>query len=211
MLALDNRICHDCGEDRNRQDSRGDSMKPAICNLTVYLTLAVALPVFAGVVTGPADPDSTRCTNPTGRVILPLKHQSGPQQQADQAACYNWACEQLDWDPYDAYAELAAQGYTVALSRREMLKGLVFLAQDGARIGAVAGELAGDPETGVDDGTEIGVAVAVATSLIRSAYLQRPDDPAAQKAVNRYERSLRHWDHKYAACLKRKGYRVPAP
>jgi hypothetical protein len=149
--------------------------------------------------------DTPPNTNPTRRLIYPRKQQSEEQQLSDQLECYDWTCDQIDWDPYQAYADLVDEGYAVVLTRKEMEQGLVCLATRGAEIGTVAGEIVGGP----DNGAEIGAAIAIASGIIHSNYLNAPDDPEAQRAVSRYERNLRKWDRKYAGCLSRKGYQVP--
>ncbi len=149
---------------------------------------------------GPPNP------NPTGKAIYPGRGQSAEQQLADQWECYDWVCDQMDWDPYQAYAELADAGYAVALSRQDLAGGLVCEAVRGAETGAVAGEITGDSARG----EEVGVAIAVALELIRRGYLFEEDDPRARRVVSRFERSLEKWDRKYSGCLKRKGYRVPS-
>lgn len=143
--------------------------------------------------------------NPTRRSIYPRQDQSYEQQFADQQDCYLWACDQTDWDPYQAYDDLVADGYALALNRKDLEQGLIYLAAEGAEIGAVAGDIAGRP----GKGATIGAAIAVARALIHSGYLNEPDDPEAQRAISRYERDLNSWDRKYAACLRRKGYQVP--
>jgi len=145
-------------------------------------------------------------TNPTHRLIIPRKDQSEEQQWLDQAECYEWTCEQLDWDPYQAYDFLVDEGYAVALSKREMERGLVFLAAEGAMFGAVAGDIAGSPR----GGAEIGAAIAIATGIIHSSYLLEPESPQTQQVITRYERELKKWEKQYAGCMKRKYYKVPS-
>jgi len=161
------------------------------------------------VVAEDAPPATPASSNPTRRLIQPRKHQSLEQQLADQAACYEWTCGRIGWDPYEGYDDLVADGYAVALTRRQLEQGLVCLAAEGAVTGALAGDLVGNPEAEIDEGAELGAAIAVAMGVIRTSYLIEPDDPAAQRAVARYERNLRKWDAKYGGCLRRKGYRVP--
>jgi hypothetical protein len=142
--------------------------------------------------------------NPTQRLITPRNHQSGQQQLSDEWECFDWACEQTEWDPYEAYAKLADEGYTVALTPDELEEGLICLAYDGAVTGSVAGDILGD----ADKGAEIGAAIAIASGLIRSDYLNQSDDPETKRVITAFERSLRNWDRKFAACLRPKGYRV---
>ena len=89
----------------------------------------------------------------------------------------------------------------------EMEDGLICLAWDGAVTGSVAGDIVGDPERGA----EIGAAIAIASGLIRSDYLNQRDNPEARRTISGFERELRNWDRKFAACLRPKGYRVSSP
>lgn len=147
----------------------------------------------------------TPSTNPTGRLIYPRKNQSEEKQISDQSECYAWTCDQVDWDPYQAYADLVDQGYAVSLTWEEMERGLICLATRGAEIGAVADEMIAGP----GNGEEIGAAIAVASGLIDSSYLTEPENPEARRVISRYERDLRKWERKFAGCLSRKGYQVP--
>jgi len=147
--------------------------------------------------------------NPTQRPIYPREDQSAEQQLSDELECYDWTCDQLDWDPYEAYDYLVDEGYAVALTREDMQSGLLGAAAHGAVVGSVAGEIAGHPG-GINNGAEIGVAIAVALELIRSNYVNIEEDPEAKRTVSRFERNLRQWDSKFAGCMRRKGYRVPS-
>ena len=151
-------------------------------------------------------PESPPNPNPTQRLISPRNHQSQEQQLSDEWECYDWARDETDWDPYEAYAELVDAGYAVTLTREDMEEGLVCLAVEGAVIGSVAGEIAG----GSREGAEIGAAIAIASGVVRAEYLNQRDDPEAKRTVSRFERNLRNWDRKFAACLRPKGYRVPS-
>lgn len=144
--------------------------------------------------------------NPTRRWISPRNDQSPYQQLDDEQECFDKACEDTDWNPYDAYDELVDLGYAVVLTREDLEEGLVCLAYDGAVTGAVAGDMLGEPEAGA----EIGAAIAVARGVVRSNYLYRQDDPEARRIVSAFERNLRHWDRQFAACLRSMGYRVPS-
>ena len=155
-------------------------------------------------------PNTPPNTNPTQRLIYPRKQQSDEQQLSDELECYEWTCEQIDWDPYEAYAYLVDEGYAVALTREEMEMGLIGAATRGAVVGAVAGEIVGRPHGGAGNGAEIGAAIAIALELIHSNHLYEQDAPEAQRTITRFERNLRKWDRKFAGCMKRKGYRVPS-
>ena len=143
-------------------------------------------------------------TNPTNRLITPKNDQRQQQQLSDQLECYNWTCETLNWDPYQAYDDLAKRGYAVALDREEMERGLICLATKGAVSGAVAGEVVGRPNSGA----AIGASIGVASGIIQSSYLLDEDDPQAQRIITRFERDLKKWETKFSGCMSRNGYRV---
>lgn len=144
--------------------------------------------------------------NPTRRPITPRQGQSAEQQRADALECFDATNEETGWNPYEGWAELVDAGYAVAVTREEMEEGLVSVAWDGAVTGSVAGDLLNEE----DRGAEVGAAVALALELVRSDYVLRLEDPQAQRAVATYERQLRYWEKKYAACLRPKGYAVPS-
>ena len=177
-------------------------------NLQVILMGVILAMALVPVIISAQDPPtvSPPDPNPTGRWISPRHGQSADQQLSDEWECYDRACEEIDWDPYEAYTDLANQGYAVALTPEDFEEGLICLAREGAVTGAVAGDILGDARTGA----EIGAAIAVASGVVRSDYLCRPDDPEARRTVSRFERELRNWDRKFAACLRPKGYRVPS-
>ena len=172
----------------------------------VILVMAVVPMMISAQEYGPPNPNPKPNPNPTQRWISPRNHQPEEQQLSDEWECYDRACDQTDWDPYAAYNELVDAGYAVALTPEEMEDGLICLAWDGAVTGSVAGEILGDPERGA----EIGAAIAIAAGVIRSDYLNQQDDPEARRTISRFERELRNWDRKFAACLRPKGYRVPS-
>ncbi len=142
--------------------------------------------------------------NPTNKLMSPRLDQSEDQQYADQLQCYDWTCLELDWDPYLAYDALVDQGYTVALDREDIERGLICLATEGAVAGTVAGEVVGRP----GNGAAIGAAIAVTSGLIQSSYLLLPDDPRAGRVVTRFEKQLHKWETKFVGCMSREGYRI---
>lgn len=172
---------------------------------TVILWIMLMVPVM-GFCSDQEPAEGLSCNpNPTQRLILPVKDQTEEKQLADLWECYDWTCEQVGWDPYLGYAELADAGYAVALTPEELEEGLICLAIDGAVKGAVAGEILNEPS----EGAEIGAAISISIGLIQSGYLKNLDNPEAQRAVSRFERNLRKWERKFAGCLSRNGYRVP--
>ena len=46
------------------------------------------------------EPDPNPNPNPTLRLITPRNGQSSEQQLVDERECFDWACEQTEWNPY---------------------------------------------------------------------------------------------------------------
>jgi hypothetical protein len=158
-----------------------------------------ASPVAEAVAEAPA-----RNPNPTRRTITPRHGQPADQQAADERVCFLAANDATEWNPYDGWADLVDAGYARALTRDEITEGLVSVAMDGAVTGSVAGDLLGRE----DRGAEVGAGVALAFEIVRTDFLLAPEDPLLERAVKDFERKLRYWEKKYAACLRPKGYRV---
>lgn len=170
--------------------------------------LVPALAVIALVpsATRAQESESPAAPNPSNRAVIPQNGQSEEQMLTDELDCFNQACEQLSWDPYAAYNELAADGYAVTMTPEQWEQTLVFLAAEGAVAGSVAGDLLNRPGRGA----ETGAAIALAMGLVRSNYLNLESDPESQRVVARFERKLNNWNKKFAACLRPRGYRVPS-
>ena len=95
-------------------------------------------------------------TNPTSRVIYPSAEQTQEQQMSDQLACYNWATEQAQWDPYVAHRELQEQGYVAQEQADAAAGGAVGGAARGALLGVTIGAIAGDAGKGAAIGAAAG-------------------------------------------------------
>ncbi len=170
-----------------------------------FATAEERTPTTTESTTNKAQPSAiSHNTNPAQRDIIPRKGQTEEQKLSDQLECYDWTCEMVDWDPYQAYDALVEEGYAVALSRDEIERGLICLSAQGAVAGAVVGEILDD----VENGAAIGAAIGVVSGLIQTQYLTEPENPQAQRSISRFERNLEKWERKFAGCMSRKGYRV---
>ena len=123
---------------------------------------------------------------------------------SDERECFDRACEQTEWNPYEAYDKLIDEGYAVALTPDDTEEWLICLAEEGAVTGSVAGYILGNERAGA----RIGAAIAIASGVVHSDFLNQPDDPKPGEPYPAFERNLRYWDKKFAACLRPKGYRV---
>jgi len=143
-------------------------------------------------------------TNPTNRVIYPAEGQDEQQQLSDQLECYRWADQQTNWDPYQAYDELVAEGYAAQQSAEQAQGGLVGGAAKGAVAGVAIGAIAGDAGTGA----AIGAVAGGLAGGSRSRRAQQDAQAQTQAAVDAFNAQLQKWDRNYVACMQGRDYVV---
>jgi hypothetical protein len=156
-------------------------------------------------------------TNPTNLIISPRKSQSEKQQNSDQLECFTGATEKLNWDPYQAYDELVSQGFAYALDQQNSEDALVAEALAAATAGEIAGLITekntDDIET-INENNDItyeaatGAAIGAFLSSVDFSFLFEIEDPAAHRAIARFERNLNKWEQEYSGCLKGKEYKI---
>ncbi len=143
-------------------------------------------------------------TNPTNRVIYPSAEQTQEQQMSDQLACYNWATEQSQLDPYVAYRELQEKGYVAQEQADAAAGGAVGGAARGALMGVAIGAIAGD----AGKGAAIGAAAGGMAGGMRSRRARQSAQNQAETAVNQFKEQLSNWDRFYVACMQGRDYTV---
>ncbi len=148
----------------------------------------------------PAPPN----TNPTDRVIYPSAEQTQEQQMSDQLACYNWATQQAQWDPYVAYKALQEQGYVAQQQADAAAGGAVKGAARGALMGVAIGAIAGD----AGKGAAIGAAAGGMAGGMRSRRARQGAQDQAEKATSQFKEQLTKWDRNYVACMQGRDYTV---
>ena len=123
---------------------------------------------------------------------------------SDQLACYNWAIEQAQWDPYVAYATLQEQGYVAQEQADAATGGAVRGAARGALLGVTIGAIAGD----AGKGAAIGAASGGLAGGMRSRRARQGAQNQAEQAVNQFQERLAKWDRFYVACMQGRDYTV---
>ena len=165
------------------------------------LSCAVVLSVLATPLDGQAqgvDP-----TNPLGVYIYPAGGQSPQQQQADQSECYNWASQQSQFSPYEAYQQaLAAQQQADQAGQRqgEVLRG----AAGGAIGGLIIGEIAGD----AGQGAAIGAVSGALLGGMKRRKGRRSAEQEAEQQQQQAQAMLNSWNQAFSVCLQGKNYTV---
>ena len=142
--------------------------------------------------------------NPLGHFIYPANEQGPQLLQHDKEACYGWASEETQFDPFAAYRQaLEAQEQAEAAGQRqgEVVQGAAKGAMRGFLVAAV---LDNDRSEGAARG-------AVAGGLI-SGVKRRRRGRAAQKVADekreQAEALLQNWDRAYVVCLEGRKYSV---
>ena len=176
---------------------RDARLRPLDLGLTSLLMVALAG-------TLPAQQTIPPSTNPTNRVIYPAEGQDEQQQLGDQLECYRWATQQTNWDPYEAYDQLAERGYAAQQTAEQAQGGLVRGAAGGALTGLAIGAIAGD----AGKGAAIGAVAGGVVGGSRSRRAQRSAQNEAEAAVDAYNRQLQTWDRNYVACMQARDYVV---
>jgi hypothetical protein len=134
-----------------------------------------------------------------GMYVFPAKEQTKEVQDADEAACYNWAKEQSGVDPLnppDVQAEQvdkSADGTAVRSAAR------------GAAAGAAIGAIAGDAGKGAAIGAAAGGMGGMRAKRSGDAQEQQANEQAAQAQE---KEMMDNFKKAFTACLEGKGYTV---
>ena len=158
--------------------------------------------LFAGIAQ-PVHAQQVDPFNPLGHFIYPAEDQTTEQQQTDKMECYNWASQQSQFDPYEAYQRTSqAQADADAAGQRqgEVLRG----AAGGAIGGLIIGEIAGD----AGEGAAIGAVAGGLIGGMKRRNRQRSAENSAQQEQEQAAAMLQRWDSAYKVCLEGRKYTV---
>jgi hypothetical protein len=170
---------------------------------TVALTLAA--PVAAQVATTePAPPPPT--LGQIGMFIYPAQNQSPEQQQADEAACTEWAEAQTGMTLQAGSVDLEAAAEDAQQQAAQATQGAaVGGAARGALAGVAIGAIAGDAGKGAAIGA---VAGAMGGHRARMAATARAGQQGAAQAQAANDEALDTFKRAAGACLQARGYTI---
>jgi hypothetical protein len=171
---------------------------------TLAIILFMGIAEWAAAQEGQQPQTLPPSTNPTNRVIYPAEGQDEQQQMSDQLECYRWAGQQTNWDPYQAYDALVAEGYAAQQTAQQAQGGLVRGAAGGAVAGVAIGAIAGD----AGKGAAIGAVAGGLAGGSRSRRAQQQAEAQAQAALDAFNAQLQKWDRNYVACMQGRDYVV---
>jgi len=167
------------------------------------IAVAVLVLVISVASVGRAGPP-TLSTNPGKHVIFPAKGQTAEQQKLDEAAAYDWACEQTSWDPYQGHGALVAEENAAGEVADSASGRTVKRAAGGALLGVAIGAIAGD----AGKGAAIGAAAGGITGGASSYRTRKSAGDYAGAAAADYKAKFEIWDRNFVAAMEGKGYTV---
>jgi hypothetical protein len=174
-----------------------------VCRIAMLAGLLVAHAAFAQVATPIRAPQPKPTLAQIGLAIYPAKGQSARQQQADEAACYEWAETNtgLTLVPGEVDARAAGQEAAKGAGKGKVAQGAAVGTVGGLTIGAISGH--------AGKGAAIG---AVAGSLAgvrgRNNAKRSAGQRGAQQAVQSNQQAVGQFRKAASACLEARGYSV---
>lgn len=143
-------------------------------------------------------------TNPAQRVVYAGEGQTNEQQMADQLACYNYATEQTQWDPHEAYGVLEQRHGEALKQYQQTQGGAVRGAAGGALVGLAIGAIAGD----AGKGAAIGAVSGGAAGGIRARRGRQAAASSFEQDAEAFKSQFQLWDRHWVACMQGKKYGV---
>jgi hypothetical protein len=174
--------------------------------LAAAVALALAAPALAQVATTQQAAPPAPTLSQIGMFIYPAQDQTPEQQQADEAACTEWA---------EAQTGLALQAGSVNLdsaaqaAQQQAAQATQGAAVGGAARGAVAGVAIGAIAGDAGKGAAIGaVAGAMGGHRARRAATAQAGQQGAAQAQAQNQQALETFKKAAGACLEARGYSV---
>ncbi len=170
-------------------------MKPVIAvTLAALVTFGT---VEAAAQTLPAS------TNPAERVVY--RGDKTPEvQMSGQLTCYNWATEQIGWDPEAASAQMERDHAQAMQQLQASQGGSVRGAAAGALTGLAIGAIAGDAGTGA----AIGAVAGGAGGGLRARRGRMSAQATFESVLAEFNSYFKQWDRHWTACMIGNGFGV---
>ncbi len=145
--------------------------------------------------------------------VFPTGTQDQAQQQADEAACYEWAVSNSGSDPFDLQKQAEADQQAAAAEMEAAQSAGSGAGAKGAVRGAAAGAIIGEI---ADDDAGQGAAYGAALGVVRGRRKGRKAEAAAQEqaasdaanAAASTEAQMENFKKAFSVCLEAKEYLV---
>ena len=174
---------------------------------------AFACGSFALAQTPPAQPTGQKTLAATMNVYaFPSKGQKPEQQSQDEAACYNYAVQNVGTDPFQLQKQAEAQqAQTEASKQQAGQAGKGAGAQGavkGAVVGTAVGAIAGDAGKGAAIGAAAGVVGGRRKGKAAAQQGQQAAEQQGQQAQAATAEQLTNFKKAFSVCLEAKNYMV---
>ncbi len=166
--------------------------------------IAVAVGVLVTSVVGEAAAQTLPAsTNPAQRVVY--RGDKTPEvQMSGQLTCYNWATEQIGWDPEAATAQMERDHSQAMQQFQQAQGGMVRGAAAGALTGLAIGAIAGDAGTGA----AIGAVAGGAGGGLRARRGRMSAQATFEAVLAEFNAYFKQWDRHWTACMIGNGFGV---
>ena len=166
--------------------------------------IAVALGALVTFVGGEAEAQTLPAsTNPAQRVVY--RGDKTPElQMSGQLTCYNWATEQIGWDPEAATAQMERDHSQAMQQFEQATGGAVRGAAAGALTGLAIGAIAGDAGTGA----AIGAVAGGAGGGLRARRGRMSAQATFESVLAEFNAYFKQWDRHWTACMIGNGFGV---
>ena len=170
-------------------------MKPLIAG-----ALGAVVMFVAGGAAAQALPAST---NPAERVIY--RGDKTPEvQMSGQLTCFNWATDQIGWNPETASAQLERDHAESMRQMQQATGGAIRGGAAGALTGLAIGAIAGDAGTGA----AIGAVAGGAAGGLRGRRGRMSAAATFESALAEFNAYFKQWDRHWTACMIGNGFGV---
>ena len=170
-------------------------MKPLIAG-----ALGAVMMFVSGGAAAQALPAST---NPAERVIY--RGDKTPEvQMSGQLTCFNWATDQIGWNPETASARLERDHAESMRQMQQATGGAIRGGAAGALTGLAIGAIAGDAGTGA----AIGAVAGGAAGGLRARRGRMSAAATFESALAEFNSYFKQWDRHWTACMIGNGFGV---
>ena len=145
--------------------------------------------------------------------VFPTKGQVATQQSQDEAACYNWAVQNVGTDPFELQKQSEKQKQQTEQAEQHIadagkgagVKGAVGGAAAGALIGEIASDDAG---AGAAYGALAGALIARRRAHQAQAQATQQVEQQSQQAAHATQQQIDNFKKAFSVCLEAKDYLV---
>lgn len=145
--------------------------------------------------------------------VFPKAGQTGTQQSQEEAACYEWATQNVGTDPFDLSKQAAQQQAATEQAKANTQQGIPGSGARGALRGAAAGAIVGEiANNDAGKGAAYGAAAGAVVNRRRARRTQQAQTQQIEQQGQAQQQSTQHqvenFKKAFGVCLEAKDYLV---